>query len=64
MKFHHFLAVLLLSIFSVSVFANDECSKTCDSEYQECKNVAESPTAKQACEDDVKQCKSDCGKRY
>jgi hypothetical protein len=53
------LAVALIALFSSTVLA-DECTQTCDSEYQECKNIAESPTAKQACEDDLKQCKADC----
>lgn len=61
MQIRKLIAVSLVMLFSSATFANDECTKTCDSEYQECKNVAESPTAKQACEDDVKQCKADCG---
>ena len=60
MKICKLITVSLAMLFSSAVFANDECSKTCDSEYEECKTVAESPTAKQACEDDVKQCKTDC----
>ncbi len=61
MKIHQLIAIALLSLFASASFA-DECSTTCDSEYQECKTVAESPTAKQACEDDVQQCKNDCSK--
>ncbi len=60
MKIHKLIAVSFVMLFSSAAFANDECTKTCDSEYQECKTVAESPTAKQACEDDVQQCKNDC----
>jgi len=60
MKICKFIAISLVMLFSSATFANDECTKTCDSEYQECKTVAESSTAKQACEDDVQQCKADC----
>ena len=60
MKIHKLIAVSFVMLFSSAAFDNDECTKTCDSEYQECKTVAESPTAKQACEDDVQQCKNDC----
>jgi hypothetical protein len=60
MKIYRLLAIALVVLFSSATFADDTCTNTCDSEYRECKNVAESGTAKQACEDDLKQCKNDC----
>ena len=54
------LAVLLVScVFGMSAMA-DECTQTCDEDYAACKEVAETATAKQACEDDVNSCKADC----
>lgn len=64
MKICKLIAISLVMLFSSAAFADDECVKTCDSEYKECKTVSESPTAKQACEDDVKQCKADCSGGY
>ncbi|HNE27430.1 MAG TPA: hypothetical protein PKZ68_09215 [Pseudomonadales bacterium] len=59
MKLLQLVAISLAMLISTVALA-DECTATCDSEYADCKNVAESGTAKQACEDDLKQCKADC----
>lgn len=60
MKENFFIALVLSVVFAANAMAN-ECIQTCESEYNDCKSVAESATAKQACEDDVKSCKADCG---
>ncbi|MEZ5493478.1 MAG: hypothetical protein R3E61_02550 [Pseudomonadales bacterium] len=60
MKIRQLIAACLVMLFSSTVLANEECAATCETEYKECKTVAESPTAKQACEDDLQQCKTDC----
>ncbi len=62
MKIRQLVAASIVMLFSSAVLADEECTATCETEYQECKTVAESPTAKQACEDDVQQCKNDCSK--
>ena len=47
------IAVLFFSgLISFTTFA-DECTQTCEEDYKACKEVAESATAKQACEDAV-----------
>jgi hypothetical protein len=60
MKIQTSIAVMLISAaFGITAVA-DECASTCEQEYSDCKASAESAAAKQACEDDVKQCKADC----
>lgn len=59
MKTRSIAAIILTTLFALPALAN-ECEQTCDQEYNECKDVAESATAKQACEDDVKACKAEC----
>ncbi len=56
-----FIATALLTLIMplASVHAT-ECTETCDSEYKECKEGATSETMKKACEEDVKECKTQC----
>ena len=54
------IAVLFFSgLISFTTFA-DECTQTCEEDYKAWKEVSESATAKQACEDDVAACKAEC----
>ena len=55
------LTLIVAGLFSMGVLADDDCTKTCTEEFEQCKAVAESSTAKAACEDDVKECKAQCG---
>jgi hypothetical protein len=50
---------LCTALFSFAVSAN-ECTDICNQDYKDCKAVAETGTAKQACEDDLKECKAQC----
>lgn len=54
------IAALILGFsLPLSAIAN-ECVQTCEQEYQECLGVAETETAKKACEDDITTCKQEC----
>ncbi len=59
MQIRQLIAIALVTLFTSAVLA-DECTETCESNYRACKNVAESTTAKSACEDKLKQCKVSC----
>lgn len=59
MKIRILAVMAISSALCLPALAN-ECTETCEQEYQDCKAVAESATAKQACDDDVAQCKADC----
>lgn len=59
MKLSKIAVLFFLGMAAFSSIA-DECVKACEDEYKECKQIAESPTAKAACEDDVTSCKAEC----
>lgn len=61
MKMKSFLLILCAMLFSTTLLA-DECTNTCESDYADCKKVAENSTQKQACETDAKECKAACNK--
>lgn len=51
MKIQTVIALFFLGFMTFAATA-DECTQTCEDDYTACKGVAESTTAKQACEDD------------
>lgn len=60
MKKISLFAFLCASLMSFNSVAGDECTDTCLKEYEECKTVSESPTAKKVCESDLSDCKAQC----
>lgn len=51
---------LFAGMMSCYTLAGDECTDTCLKEYEECKAVSESATARRVCDVDLNECKAQC----